>query len=349
MSQWQEKQLAVSKNLVQQGSQALRQGDFNTANAALAEANVILDMAEEETLDVLQLRAQALNESGFILQRANQPQLALRNHKRASEICEKIIEQGVEFRGNAAATNINLAGLLASGGDFEAAKAANLRALELAESLVSDGKDVGQGRDLAFGANSNFAIIAARAEDWDAASDAMARALALIDEMGANARENISAQGAQACQQLSVLNFHAERFDDALRWGREAETLSERAHDKLGEAALPIYVTSQINLISYNEKAGNYADAEDCLFKALDVVGNHPQILLRGKAFYDEARKQADNRLEKGGLPREEVEDSLSEIEDRIEAMGGLDKVLEMVQDAERAAQQQQRPPQQRG
>jgi hypothetical protein len=163
----------------------------------------------------------------------------------------------------------------------------------------------------------------------------------LLDTVAEN-NSSLNARAAQGCQQLSVLLFNEERFDDALAWGRKAEALSEAAYQAIGEQALPIYVTSQINLISYYEKASQFADAEDCLFKALEVVGNNPQLLARGKAFYEQCRKQADNRLEAGNLPREEVEEGYAEILDRIEEIGGIEEVLAQAEEAQRQAQQQQ-------
>jgi tetratricopeptide (TPR) repeat protein len=339
VNEWQERQLEVGRSLVQQGSQALRQGDFNTANSALNEANAILDMAEEQTDELLKLRAQILNETGFILQQSGNTDEAIANHDEAVELCEELMDHGVDFRANAAATNINLAGLLAGSGDFERAREVNDRAIELAESLLSDGVDLEHSSNLAFGAHQNLAMILARNEQWDDAQDEMRRSMELLDTVARN-NPNVNAQAAQGCQQMSVLMFNEERYDDALEWGREAEELSEKAYQAIGEQALPIYVTSQINLISYYEKASEFADAEDCLFKALDVVGNNPQILARGKAFYEQCRKQADNRLEAGNLPRQEVEEGYEEILERIEEIGGIDEVLAQAEEARKQQQQ---------
>lgn len=324
---WQDKQLELGRTLVNQGSQALRQGDVNTADAAFAEARVILEMYEEQSEDHKKLLAQVLNETGFILQRVGQTEQAIRNHREAVELCDVLIEEGVEFRANAAATNINLAGLLAGAGQMEEAKAANRRAITLTGALLADGEDSDHARLLAFGARQNYSMIVARDGGWDEAASAMRDSLELLDTVVAAGNKPVIAQAAQGCQQLSVLAFQNERYDEALTWGLEAETLSERAYAELGEQALPIYVTSEINLISFHEKQGSFAESENSLHKALEVVGNHPQLLARGKAFYEECRKQADSRLEKGDLPRDEVEDGLADMLERIEEIGGLPEI----------------------
>ena len=326
---WYERQLEVGRSLVQQGSQALRQGDFGTANAAFAEASAILDMAEEDTLDIRKLRAQVMNETGFILQRAGQADLALANHRRAAEICNDLNEAGEDFRGNAAATNINLATLLASKGLVEEATAAAELALSNAESIAADGDDA-TATNLLFGANQTLAMVRARAENWESADEAMSTSMALVDQL-AQGNGNVLAQAAQSCQQLSVILFHNEQFELALKYGRQAEELSEKAYQTLGDSVLGVYVTSQVNLISFYEKQDLFGDAESALFKALEVVGDHPQILLRGHAFYQQCRKLADSKLEAGNLPREEVDEGIAEIEERIEAAGGLDKITALV------------------
>ena len=112
-----------------------------------------------------------------------------------------------------------------------------------------------------------------------------------------------------------------KRFDDALKWGKAAESQSEKAYEAAGEQVLPVYVTSQINLISFFEAVGSFALAENALFKALDVVGEHPQILERGVAFYEELKKLTDDKLEEGDLPRDEVNDSYEEVLKRFEAV----------------------------
>src|SRR5690554_3025941 len=85
-----------------------------------------------------------------------------------------------------------------------------------------------------------------------------------------------------------------------------------------------VYIVSQINLISFSEELGEFADAEDGLWKAVEVAGNDPQILRRGLEFYEKLRKQSDARLEAGNLPRDEVDEGYAEILERIEAIGGL-------------------------
>lgn len=320
---WLETQLQTARQLVDIGSQNLRQGNITAASEVMQEASAILDMAEQPEFDeVLKLRARVLNELGVISQRTNQIERARDLHREAARMCDMLLEQGHEFRGNSAATHLNLSSILAALGELEEARKVSERALELIESLRAEEQ---AGVDnLAMGAYLNMGLICARSNDLAASDDYMNRALTIADQLAEKGQAEITVQAAQGCQQLSVGMFEAQKFEEALKWGEKAAEYSERAYEALGQQVLGIYVVSQINLISYHERLGNFADAEDSLFKALDVVGNDAQILRRGLAFYEQLRKQADSRLEAGNLPREEVEDSYNEIKSRIEAIGGL-------------------------
>jgi len=321
---WLERQLDVARQLIDVGGRALRQGDLVGAEANFDEASAVLDMATEQTDDVLTVRAQVLNERGFLFQRTDRPAEALAAHEEGRDICDELLGRGVEFRANAAATHINMAGLLAARNDLASARRENEQAIALVEELLEDEGSTGQARNLAFGAHHNLAIVLARSGDLAGADEAMERSVELARELAADEPASW-AQAAQACQQISVVMFNEKDFDRALRWGRVAEEFSEKAHQALGDQALSIYVTSEVNLISYHEKAGNFAEAEDCLWKALDVVGDHPEVLERGAAFYENCRKQADARVENGGLPRAEVDEGYAELQERIDAAGGLE------------------------
>lgn len=327
-SQWLDKQIAATRSLLKQGSEALREGNLELAHAALMESAIVLDMNSEETEEGLQLRAQAFNELGVVHQRRNDIPTSKNFHEQAAAICDKIVEGGnLDFRGNTAATHLNLSNLCAAVGDVDGARAAIERSKELADTLMEEGEDT--IRMMSTAIYMTKASMHAASGEFDESDVSMTRATELGRALIEEDNKQLYAQLAQGCQQLSVLLFQADQFEPALKWGREAEALSEEAFEELGQDFVSIYIVSQINLISYNEKLGHFADAEDSLFKALEVVGNDPRLLKRGKDLYDFLRKQADARLEKGGLPRTEVEESYEEILERIEEIGGLPEEVE--------------------
>ena len=330
---WLDKQIRAAEELITGGGQALRRGQTNAGSQALREAEAILEMAEIETDALLEMRARVFNELGVVHQRGNDLETARDYHSQAAQLSTQLLEKGRDIAANSAATHLNLSSIHLALGEVEKALEFGEKALQLLEeSRENTPEDQRRPSALQLGALQNLAVIQARRESWEKAGEAMEKARVLVEELVEAGRPDFLAQLAQGCQQLSVVLFDGEQFDDALHWGEVAEGLSERAYEKLGQPVLPVYIISQINLISYNEKLGRFADGEDCLWKALDVAGEDPRILERGVVFYETCRKQADPRLEEGNLPREEVEEGYEEILERVEAVGGLKAVREQAQ-----------------
>jgi tetratricopeptide (TPR) repeat protein len=342
MTDWQQRELTDAQQLANQASEALRSGQAEAAVQAFREVEALLDMsnsaevsgdvneeassepsaASENRVAALRLRAQIYNELGVLNQRRNAPQEARDYHQKSIDICETLRKSGVEFRANSAATHLNLSSVVAAEGDLAEARKLGERAVALIDELRAEGDN--SADSLALGAYQNMSLLYARNSDFDEAADQMEKSLKLVEAMAEAGEARGLAQASQACQRLSVMLFEGGEHERALKWGKTAEQLSERAYESLGQEVLGIYVVSQINLISYNEQLGLFADAEDALWKGLEVSANHVDILRRGAAFYQNARKQADARLEKGNLPREEVEDGLKDLQQIIDDMGGL-------------------------
>lgn len=343
MTDWQQREFEDAQRLTQQGSEALRRGMGDAARLAFSQAEALLEMSsdaqrsEEVRQQTTQLRAQLFNELGVLHQRLNALEDAKSYHRRAIAICDALQDEGVEFRANAAATHLNLSSVVAADGDFEEAKTLGARAVELIEEL-REGGDAAV-LNLAVGAYQNMALLAARGAEFDQADEAMEKSLAVAAEMVEAGQKNALPQSAQACQRISVLLFEGGAHDRALSWGQRAESYAEKAYESFGQEVLSIYVVSQINLISYNEQLGRFADAEDALWKGLEVSDNHVDILRRGLHFYENARKQADSRLEEGNLPREEVDEGLEDLEEIIEEIGGLPEPDQKPQPGEQPAE----------
>ncbi|MFW5966911.1 MAG: DUF6483 family protein [Persicimonas sp.] len=323
MTDWREQELKTARQLVARGSKALQNGRGARARHALNEARAVLEMSAERPDEKLKLQAQLLNELGVLAQREDDTERAREHHEESLRVCEELIDRDVDFHSNAAATHLNLSSMIAAGGDLVEATRHNERALELIDKALAGGDD--SAASLAVGAHQNMALLLARSERFERAEEELDTTVELAVERAEAGDARSLPQAAQACQRLSVMLFEAGKHERALTLGRRAEQLAEDAYEALGSEVLSVYVISQINLISYNEKLGRFADAEDALWKGLDVSGNHPDVLKRGLAFYEHLRKQADGRLEKGDLPRDEVEEGLADLERRIDEVGGLD------------------------
>ncbi|WP_438349116.1 DUF6483 family protein [Paenibacillus sp. FA6] len=72
---------------------------------------------------------------------------------------------------------------------------------------------------------------------------------------------------------------------------------------------------TELLLYAYQEKVGNYAEAENGLFRLLEQGGIDPE---EGLLFYERLKEKDDERLEQGRLPRSELGEGLMEIKQRI-------------------------------
>ena len=88
----------------------------------------------------------------------------------------------------------------------------------------------------------------------------------------------------------------------------------------LAGTALPMPTT--LLLFNYYERYGQYGKAEDTLFHVMDDYPAEPEIARLGLGFYERLESMADDRLERGGLPRDEVREGLEQLRDRIRRYG---------------------------
>lgn len=111
---------------------------------------------------------------------------------------------------------------------------------------------------------------------------------------------------------LKALTLYLEAFgeEDELihAYGqRVAEVM-----DGLKRVAMPTGLKHRV--FEHYAASGGYARAENLLF---ELVGDEPDaaLLERGRQFYLELLGRSDSALEAGGLPRDEVAESLAELE----------------------------------
>lgn len=71
----------------------------------------------------------------------------------------------------------------------------------------------------------------------------------------------------------------------------------------------------QKKLIFHFERTGNYADAEDLLFELVDA--GQDDVIADGIELYQRLLMKSDDELERGKLPREEVEDGLAQLKEK--------------------------------
>lgn len=75
---------------------------------------------------------------------------------------------------------------------------------------------------------------------------------------------------------------------------------------RLDQAQMPVGTAGL--LVCYCEHVGQFAAAEDALFRLQEIVGNDRDVKKLGERFYQRLLRETDQTLAAGNLPRAEVE-----------------------------------------
>lgn len=314
---WLERQLSTVRELVQEGSRLSRTNKLPQAETKLREAEVILDSAEDITDPVLELRAVVYNELGVIATRVNDANRALNYHQKAiATLEEQAKAPGRDLAPRLAGSRLNLGGILAALNKLPEAEEQNRRALELLE-----GRNDESSRLMRIGARQNLGtVLFSRGRIPDGVEE-FNRVEADVDVLIESGSNDVRFSLIQMLLNTSVARLRVNLPDDAVRIGekaaRIASDLYEQTHDKnvLGQV-----LNTQMHLVTAHQVARNFDRAENALFTVLEVVPGHPEVIRRGQEFYQAILQLSDDELEQGGLPRDEAEESLEEINEMLTA-----------------------------
>ena len=116
----------------------------------------------------------------------------------------------------------------------------------------------------------------------------------------------------------------AKRYDKALLilmelCRRESTTFTLANHARIEDIFSRIVIfdlplSTKLRLFHYLEDRKKYATAEDVLFNMIEESGRDLGIRQEGIMFFERLLSKPDSELEKGNLPREEVEEGLFRI-----------------------------------
>lgn len=318
--------LAAVRGRVDEASQLAqeqRHGDAAAALRAAEEDLTALPPALGQTPDALEALALVLD--GQHVMAGDQGDIAAAEmlFGRSQTIRRTLAEGGAQpVAVPLAVSEINHAQMLASVGRLAEAEVTVRKAIEGLE-----GKDHGpMGTFFTIGAFRFLTLLLARQKRIDVALTTLQRGVAI----GRRAMEEGTAPDVvvavvQALNDGAQIAFEDGRVATAIELGTEAGRRADALHDALAATqaeperavgALQHYVTAQVHLVTFHEAAGSFGEAEDALFRALEIIPGHPQLVEHGRAFYKRALTYDDDALEEGNLPRDEALESLAELEE---------------------------------
>jgi hypothetical protein len=134
-----------------------------------------------------------------------------------------------------------------------------------------------------------------------------------------------------ASQQLANVLRQLGRSAEGLPHAERAARWAEAALESNPQAAMRMFVGTQLTLVDLNFATDQFAQAETHLFRAVDATDD-PQAIIIGTGFYLALLRYDDERLARGDLPRDEVEESLHELIERFKGMNAAQELVEVIQ-----------------
>lgn len=305
--------LSTVRQLVEHASKMAQSGDMIGAGRRLEEAMVALQpLGDDEDPERLEVAASVHEGKGQIALGGGQHDdaylhltQAVRARTRHGRATGKpsLLHLGI--------AHLNLSSACSQLGRHEEALAENRRALE-----AFDGFAPATGGFMRLAALQAQGMILARLKRPDDAIAAYERAIAVGEEL---LSEDVADVPELLCQiriSASVTCHEQGRHAQAVTIGAQA---ADEAWDRFevtgADRAAHQYLTAQMNMVTFCERSGEFAGAEDALFKVLKLVGPQGEVLARGRQLYRALLTKDDAELIAGNLPRDEVEESLAELE----------------------------------
>ncbi len=320
--QWLQRQLSVVEELMKEGTELSRKGKANEADACFREADAILDSAEEPTDDVLLLRMTAHHELGLLASRGNSPARALVHYQNSLGFGETIrARKNRDVTMELTTTLVNLGGLLMAAKQPEKAVEASRHAIEI---LGSKTETTQHEKLMHVFAHYHLGAGLHQSQKPAEARTALETAAKEGTELGEQGSGEVHPMLIEIWGNLARLRFTEDDFEGAAEAGKSSSGIALKLFEAGGRREhLQQFIAAEMNMVTFNEKLQNFADAEDALFRVLDVLPDDVNVYKRGEAFYGAILALDDEALEKAGLPRAEAEESFAELKN-MRAQHGL-------------------------
>jgi hypothetical protein len=125
---------------------------------------------------------------------------------------------------------------------------------------------------------------------------------------------------AEQSMRLSGLLIRAGRHEPALEMAALALEAASRAADQEVGPFQSLFLRAKLAMADACLGANRFADAEDHVFEAIETIPELVDSVLFGADLYARLLTYDDDRLERGGLPRDEVEESYAELLAQLDA-----------------------------
>lgn len=326
-----QKLIQTGRDALLQARQLVQQNKAQEARAALEGARDTLAASTDDDPRVQELRAATYAELALLMQNLRDVRGALSNYAQAESILRALPieeEKGLGYRLQLATTLINKSGLYASENAHDEGVSCSEEAERLLEG-AAEGPAAEAVRMLQIGLLQNRHAILAGRGDLAGAEKAMATAYGVAEAMMAAGDPRMLQQAVDIAMKLAAVRRGMQRMDDAFAPAEQAEKWARAAYEVDPRLGIGPLVNVRMLQLELNFQAGQYAEAEDCLFDAVETSREDGRVLVIGTGFYMALLRLTDERLSEGGLPRAEVLESLDELMSKIESKQAPEALVE--------------------
>lgn len=322
--------LAAARDRIAAARERAKSNELRGALDDLSEVRVTLDRYEGDEHLADELRAAVATEMGLLHQRLGDVPEAITSLARAETLQRACLRRDANprHRLQLATTLINASGMHARLQRFDAGLKMAEEALGLMEDVPAE---VGAAKVvLTLGGLQNRATLELGKKEWAAAEATLKQSLALGEQLLANGGHQLLPQIVDATTRLCHLFRSQQRSDEALPIAEKAARWAEAVYEEGSPQGRQLYVNTQLQLVDVNFGCKRFAEAEDHLWKAVDVSG-HPQSMLVGTGFYASLLRMEELDPSEGGLPRGEIVEAFDELVGKMEALSVTPPLLAAV------------------
>ncbi|MCA9730333.1 MAG: hypothetical protein KC729_21810, partial [Candidatus Eisenbacteria bacterium] len=223
-------------------------------------------------------------------------------------------ETGAKYRLQLVTTLINMTGLYAQQRLLDQGLASAEEALGLLEGLDGPANST---KLLRIGALQNKATLHLELRQLPEAEAALRGAVELGAELMAGGAPQLLPQAVDASGRLVGVLRALKRPEEAVPIAERSARWAEAAYEAGSPIGPQLYVGTQLQLVDVYFATDAFAQAEDHLWKAVDIGGDG-RTMTMATGFYFSLLKYDDRRLEAGDLPRPEVLEALTELMERV-------------------------------
>ncbi len=305
---------ASLKDLIRRARQAQQSRDLRDALSFLDQAGALVHSAPEPSTELSDAECAIAADKSVVLQMLRDSRGADRELQRAEDAARRLLEADASD-----GRRLALATILANRAALHARERMQRIGHACATEVLAliDGSADGRANLLRVSALQAIGTLHFEAGERANAKLRLREAIDLGSELATESAPGMLPQVVDASARLVQLLRADGAAEDALPLAERTLRLATAAYEAGAPAARDLVLSAQVQLAGALVDSGRFADAEDEIWKAIEIAPG-PATWIAGADLYCALLRRDEPALEAGNLPRHEVAESLGEIVSQV-------------------------------